>query len=229
MSRTLFVTGTDTEVGKTQFSVGLISAARRRGVSIAGFKPVASGCRNTKAGLRNADALALKNAAQSKHAYEAINPYAFAPPIAPHLAARAVGASIRGARLDAAFRRLAADHDWVLVEGAGGWQVPLNRKSTFADWVSGHQWPVLLVVSLRLGCINHGLLSAEAIAARTPLLGWVANPWNSDQSAHLQAQLVDDLRARISAPLLGVLPTPAPPSANAFDQMWARLNSQTPE
>jgi dethiobiotin synthetase len=159
--RSIFITGTDTGVGKTHVAQGLLRAARRQGIRACGFKPVASGCRSTPAGLRNADALGLQAAAGTCEPYEVINPYAFKPAIAPHLAARAAGQRIDPRRLDAAQRRLAAAYEWVLIEGAGGWQVPLNAKLGFADWVELHRWPVLLVVGLRLGCINHALLSAE--------------------------------------------------------------------
>lgn len=173
---TLFVTATDTGAGKTYVSCALLRAARAQGVRACGFKPVASGSERTADGLRNEDALALRDAAGTlDEEYSAINPYAFEPAIAPHLAARQAGASVELAKLDAAHAQLAARHHWIVVEGAGGWQVPLNERESFADWASARQWPVLLVVGMRLGCINHALLSADSIARRAPLLGWVAN------------------------------------------------------
>ena len=173
---TLFVTGTDTGVGKTYVSCALLHAAQAQGLRVCGFKPVASGCERTSEGLRNEDALALQAAADTQESYAVINPYAFEPAIAPHLAARQAGVQVSLDRLNQAHAQLAARYERVMVEGAGGWQVPLNDSTSFADWVAERQWPVLLVVGMRLGCINHALLSAESIARRTRLLGWFANP-----------------------------------------------------
>lgn len=198
---TVFVTGTDTGVGKTHVTSGLLRAARAQGLDACGYKPVASGCRQTPRGLRNADALALQAAAGTDEPYERINPYAFKPAIAPHLAAGEAGVRILRSRLDAAHRALAARHELILVEGAGGWQVPLDARSTFADWVESHRWPVILVVGMRLGCISHALLAAESIAARVPLLGWIANRLPPPQSR--RAANIADLRARMPAPFLG--------------------------
>lgn len=213
MPGTIFVTGTDTGVGKTHASCALLHGLRARGLSACGYKPVASGCETTAEGLRNADALALMAAAGSGEAYAAINPYAFAPPIAPHLAAQRAAVTIDLARLDRAHDALRRRHDIVIAEGAGGWLVPLDERMTFADWVAARRWPVILVVALRLGCINHALLSAEAITRRTGLAGWIANrlpPVPEEWPA-----LVDTLRARLPAPLLGTLPEGLPPEAAA--------------
>lgn len=194
---TLFITGTDTGVGKTYVSCALLRQARGRAC---GFKPVASGCERGPDGLRNEDALALQAAAATTEPYAAINPYAFEPAAAPHLAARAAGVTVERSRLDAAHDALAARHAQVLVEGAGGWLVPLNEQETFADWVAARQWPVLLVVGMRLGCINHALLSAESIARRTRLLGWLANPLPPQMP--LLAENISALQARMPAPRL---------------------------
>lgn len=225
--RTLFVTGTDTGVGKTHVSAALLRAARAEGLRVCGYKPVASGCESDAAGrLRNEDALALLAASAAAEPYEAINPYAFAPPIAPHVAAREAGGVVDLARLDAGAEALAARHDWLLVEGAGGWLVPLSADAGFADWVAARGWPVLLVVGMRLGCINHALLTAEAVRARgLELVGWVAN-----ELPPLQDRLVDSLEAiaaRIGAPLLGRMPAGADaasaPAAALFGALRARL------
>lgn len=201
--RTLFVTGTDTGVGKTRAACALIAAARAWGIDACGYKPVASGCEQTPDGLRNDDALALLRASGSNEPYEAINPLAFAPPIAPHLAARRVGVIIETARLDAAYAALSARHGLIVIEGAGGWQVPLNEAQTVADWVAARQWPVVLVVGLRLGCLNHALLSAEAIERRATLVGWIANVLPPAQACWQDN--LDALRSRIAAPLWGVI------------------------
>lgn len=198
---TLFVTGTDTGVGKTHVSAGLLAAARELGIAACGYKPVASGCRRGPQGLRNADALALMRASGTGEPYDRINPYAFAPAIAPHLAAHEAGQRIERRVLDARYRELARKHDLVIVEGAGGWQIPLGRDWSQADWVAKHGWPVLLVVGMRLGCLNHALLSAESIRPRTRLLGWIANELPPRQPR--LDDNVEELRMRMPAPLLG--------------------------
>ncbi|MDE2148553.1 MAG: dethiobiotin synthase [Gammaproteobacteria bacterium] len=172
-AQTLFVTGTDTGVGKTRVALALLRALRTAGIDAVGFKPVASGARRTPAGLRNADAMALWRAGPQPLAYRRVNPCCFAPPIAPHLAAREARRRLSAAQLDRAHDWLARRHAVVVVEGAGGWHVPLDGRERLSDWVLRRGWPVLLVVGLRLGCLNHAMLSAEAIGA--PLSGWVAN------------------------------------------------------
>lgn len=201
LGASVFITGTDTGVGKTRVTSGLLAAARARGLDACGFKPVASGCRRTAQGLRNADALALQAAAGTDESYARINPYAFAPAVAPHLAAREAGVRIERRVLDAAHRQLERAHELVLIEGAGGWQVPLGTGWTLADWVAARGWPVVLVVGMRLGCINHALLSAESICARTRLLGWIASELPPRQP-RLEENLIE-LSACMPAPLLG--------------------------
>ena len=195
MSRTLFVTGTDTDAGKTWVACALLRRLRAEGIAACGYKPVASGCEASPGGLRSGDALALIEAGDSRAAYADVNPYAFAPAIAPHLAAAEAGVVIDPARLAAAHARLATRHDRVIAEGAGGWLTPLGDGLLLGDWVAAQGWPVLLVVELRLGCLNHALLSAEAIARRTRLAGWVANvrdpamPRLEGNLGHLEAAL----------------------------------------
>jgi dethiobiotin synthetase len=203
VSRTLFITGTDTGVGKTHVTCAVLTALRARGTRACGFKPVSAGCERTPQGLRNDDALALQAAAGTALDYADLNPCAFEPAIAPHLAAAQAGVTIDTRVLDAAHARLAAQFELVLAEGAGGWLVPLGERATFADWVSARRWPVLLVVGMRLGCLNHALLSAESIASRVPLLGWVASvlpPEMPELAANIEA-----LQLRLPAPLLGVV------------------------
>lgn len=200
---TLFITGTDTGVGKTRVACALLRRAQRAGLRAAGLKPVASGADRTPDGLRNEDALALLAASTPGLSYADVNPLCFEPPIAPHLAARAAGQSIDLARLDEAHAHLARQHDLVIVEGAGGWQVPLADAATFADWVGGRGWPVVLVVGMRLGCINHALLSAESIGRRTGLAGWVANRLPPSMLARDENET--DLRGLLPAPCWGIL------------------------
>lgn len=204
--RGLFVTGTDTEVGKTWVSTALIAALRARGLSVAALKPIASGAERDAAGrLVNADALALQAAAGGALAYERVNPYVFEPPIAPHLAAAEAGVAISLERLRAHARSLAAEADVVVVEGVGGWAVPLDAEHSVADLARALGWPVLLVVGLRLGCLNHALLTARAIQADgLHLAGWVAN--TIDPAFDRLDGNLRTLVARLPAPLLGHLP-----------------------
>ncbi|MCW9058825.1 MAG: dethiobiotin synthase [Gammaproteobacteria bacterium] len=205
MSSGYFITGTDTEVGKTRVSVAMLHRLRQQGLRVAGMKPVSAGCEKTAEGLRNEDALALQAASSAALPYETLNPYAFAPPIAPHLAARDAGVTIEIGRILAAYQDIAAQVDSVVVEGAGGWRVPLNDDQDMSDLAAALGLPVLLVVDIRLGCINHALLSAQAIAARgLPLAGWIANHAHGDYAR--SADNIASIGARIGMPLLGMMP-----------------------
>ncbi len=176
MKSAVFITGTDTGVGKTWVAVGLLQALRQRGVLAAGMKPVASGCEATAEGLRNRDAQLLVEHSGLSLPYELINSYAFAPAIAPHLAAQEAGMEIAWPLIDQAYRELGTCTDVTIIEGVGGWYVPLGAQWTVADLARLMACPVILVVGLRLGCINHALLSLKAIqASGVPLWGWVAN------------------------------------------------------
>lgn len=205
MDNGYFITGTDTGVGKTRVSVALLHKLRQQGLRVAGMKPVAAGCEETTAGLRNEDALALQAATSVVLPYETLNPYALAPPIAPHLAARDAALVIGMERILAAYRAITAQADRVIVEGAGGWRVPLNDDQDMGDVAVALGLPVVLVVDIRLGCINQALLSAQAIAARgLPLTGWVAN--HAQGHYPRSADNIASIEARIGAPLLGVIP-----------------------
>lgn len=206
MSQAFFVTGTDTEVGKTTIAAGLLHAARAAGLSTAAAKPVASGCELTPQGLRNSDALALLGESTVALRYEQVNPFAFAPAIAPHLAAREAGVELSVSALAEPVRQvLALGADFTLVEGAGGWRVPLAGTSNLSDLAIDLQLPVILVVGVRLGCINHALLSAEAIERDGLLLaGWVANIVDAHTS-RLEENIAT-LVERLPAPCLGRVP-----------------------
>ena len=206
MSAAFFVTGTDTDVGKTTIAAGLLRAARLAGLSTAAVKPVASGCEAGADGLRNSDALALLAECSLPLSYAAVNPFAFAPAIAPHLAAREAGVELKVEALAVAVQAvLAQQADFTLVEGAGGWRVPLGEQATLADLPVALDLPVILVVGVRLGCINHALLTAEAIARDgLRLAGWVANVLDPQTS-----RLDDNLRTlseRLAVPCLGRVP-----------------------
>ena len=203
--RGLFVTGTDTGIGKTHTSVALIHAHRALGRRVVGMKPIASGCRETPEGLRNEDAEALIAASDPAPRYEACNPLALAPPIAPHIAAREAGIAIHIDALVRAYDALASDAHRVVVEGVGGWAVPLSDATMQADLVHALRLPVVLVVGLRLGCINHALLSVRAIEGDgATLVGWIAN--RVDRDMPFADDNLATLRARIAAPLLGSVP-----------------------
>ncbi|MCE0488750.1 dethiobiotin synthase [Pantoea sp. Mb-10] len=200
-----FITGTDTEVGKTVASGALLQAASDAGWRTAGYKPVASGCEMTPHGMRNADALALQRYSSVPLRYEQVNPLAFEEPTSPHIVSEEAGRPITFAALSAGLRTLEQQADWVLVEGAGGWFTPLSATQTYADWVKAEQLDVILVVGVKLGCINHAMLTALAIqASGLRLAGWIANGIQPPGTRH-QAYL-DTLRARLDAPMLGEIP-----------------------
>ncbi|MFZ6048401.1 dethiobiotin synthase [Pseudomonas sp. CR3202] len=206
MAAAYFVTGTDTEIGKTTIAAGLLCAARAKGLSTAAAKPVASGCEETAQGLRNSDALALLGECSLPLSYDEVNPLAFAPAIAPHLAAREAGVQLDVEALATPVRRmLAKEADFSLVEGAGGWRVPLAGAASLSDLPIALGLPVILVVGVRLGCINHALLTAEAILRDgLPLAGWVANVVDP-QTSRLEENLAT-LVERLPAPCLGRVP-----------------------
>ncbi len=206
-----FVTGTDTGVGKTLVSCALLHAFSARGKRVAGFKPVAAGCDDDD---HNEDAKLLRAASTVQATYGQINPYCFHRPIAPHLAARHAGVNIEFPRIMASYRELAGQADEVIVEGAGGFCVPLNDRQTSADLAKQLGLPVILVVGMRLGCLNHALLTMHAIAHyQLECVGWVANVLDAGMPA-LQEN-IQALRERIAAPLLGVIPCQPQPDARA--------------
>lgn len=172
----IFITGTDTGVGKTLVSVSLVEALVRHGLRVSAMKPVASGSEHTPAGLRNADALALAAAANVAAPYATINPYCFEPAISPHIAADEAGIAIDRGVIKQSFETLVAGADFTVVEGAGGWYAPISRSLAMSDLPKLLGIPVLLVVGLRLGCLNHALLTKRAIEADgAEFAGWVAN------------------------------------------------------
>lgn len=197
-----FVTGTDTGVGKTLVSCALLRGFAAQGKLVSGFKPVAAGCDEQD---HNEDALALRAASTLQLGYGQVNPYCFPRAIAPHLAARHVGVRIEMQRILISYEELAGQADEVIVEGAGGFLVPLNEDLTFADLARELDIPVILVVGMRLGCINHALLTMAAIEDhQLECAGWVANVLDDTMPA-LQEN-IETLRARIAAPLLGIVP-----------------------
>ncbi|EOI3567481.1 dethiobiotin synthase [Cronobacter dublinensis] len=205
MTERWFITGTDTEVGKTIASCALLEAAKAAGHRAVGYKPVASGSEMTPEGLRNSDALALRRHSSVALGYEQVNPLTFEEPTSPHIASQEEGRAIDFTVLSAGLRALESQADWVLVEGAGGWFTPLADDATFADWVQQERLPVILVVGVKLGCINHALLTAQAVqAAGLRLAGWVANDVQPPGRRH-EAYLAT-LQRLLPAPMLGEIP-----------------------
>lgn len=200
-----FVSGTDTGIGKTLFSAALIQGLAQQGYRVAGMKPVASGCEETNKGLRNEDALQLMQAANVKLGYEQVNPFAFAPAIAPHIAAQQAQVRIDPRRIAEIAGRIQQQVDLLVVEGVGGWEVPLNRDETVADLAVTLGMPVILVVGIRLGCINHAILTADAIRRRgLALAGWVANMLDPQMMA--AEENIQTLQGRLPAPMLCRIP-----------------------
>jgi len=206
----LYVTGTDTGAGKTVASCSLLHALRRTGRRAVGMKPVASGCALVDGAWRNEDALALQAASAPRPAYADLNPFALPQPLAPELAARAAGIEVALPPALEAFARLRAQADVVVVEGVGGWAAPLAGDLDQADLVRALRAPVVLVVGMRLGCLNHARLTARAIAADgLRLAGWIASEVDPDMAC--REDNLELLSARLDAPCLGRLPyVPAP-------------------
>jgi dethiobiotin synthetase len=214
--RTLFVTGTDTGVGKTLVSAALLHALARRHRRVAGMKPVAAGLVEHQGQWVSEDVLMLRAASTLAVPPELDNPVALPEPLSPHLAARHAGRTVRVADLLAPARSLASLCDALVVEGAGGWRVPINDDETLADFACALGAPVVLVVGLRLGCLNHALLTAEAIRRDgLALAGWVANRIDPQMAA--ADENLAHLRAKLGAPLLGVVPWSAAPEPSRIE------------
>lgn len=201
-----FVLGTDTNVGKTVFTMSLLAGLKAKGYSTIGLKPVASGSQLTSEGLRNADALNLQKAASIALDYERVNPFCFEAPIAPHIAASLQNCFLRvGSILEACQTTLNYPADYCVIEGIGGIYVPLNKKETFIDLVRVIDFPIILVVGLRLGCLNQALLTWKCLHAdRLKVVGWVAN--QLDPEMKCVHENVDFLRSFLPVPCLGFIP-----------------------
>ncbi len=204
-----FITGTDTAVGKTWATLALMAALQNKGEVVVGMKPVASGCQDTSEGLRNDDAIRIleQSSRRGDQAinYKTINPYAFEQAVAPHIAAELAGTVIDIEKITGEFSRLKENADSVVVEGVGGWCVPLGENTMLADLVNRLGLSVILVIGLRLGCINHALSTVRAIEADGAMLhGWITSQLDQDYAC--LNETMTTLQTRISAPLLGSLP-----------------------
>ncbi|AWB67565.1 dethiobiotin synthase [Saccharobesus litoralis] len=205
--RRIFVTGTDTDVGKTVVSAAILAKMSEANIDCAGFKPISAGCEQTSQGLRNEDALMLQHNSKRHHPYHLVNPIAYLPPIAPHIAAQQTQTAITTNDLNEYLNHWqAAAPELLLVEGAGGWLLPLGEgRATLADWVVENRMDVVLVVGCKLGCLNHALLTVKQIeSSGLTLSGWVANVGLNPMS-ELDANIAY-LKEVIDAPLLGVVP-----------------------
>lgn len=209
----VFIAGTDTDVGKTLVSVALLRLAREKNFTTAAIKPIAAGCKKSAEGLRNDDALALQSIITAPLLYGEINPIALEPAIAPHIAANNIHCEITAKYLaDKCDQIFQKNNDFTLVEGAGGWSVPLNDSETLADLAKLLKIPVVLVVGLKLGCINHALLTFNAIKIDGLVInGWVAN--QVDKNMASVNENIETLTQRLPCPFLGHIPFLHSPSA----------------
>jgi dethiobiotin synthetase len=204
-ARGVFITGTDTGVGKTVVAVGLVRGFVAQGLRIAVMKPVASGSEHTADGLRNDDALRLIAASNVAVPYESVNPYCFEPAISPHIAAKDIGVTVDRLHIRHTLDALAARADYVVVEGAGGWLAPIGGRETMAELAITLELPVVLVVGLRLGCINHASLTKLAIDSRGPrFAGWIAN--GIDPTLARGAENLAALERALAQPALAIVP-----------------------
>jgi dethiobiotin synthetase len=207
----VFITGTDTGVGKTVVAAGLVRGFVTQGLRVAVMKPVASGSERTPEGLRNGDALALMAASNVALPYERVNPFCFEPPISPHIAADEAGVRVDLERIRQDFEALGNSSDWIVAEGAGGWLAPIGPATDIRALALTLHLPVVMVVGLRLGCINHALLTKLAIESqRAQFAGWIANA--IDPAMERRTENLETLIRLIGEPPLALVPT-LPPEA----------------
>lgn len=207
-----FVVGTDTEIGKTLISSAILHTLNEHGIPAAGMKPIASGATYIDGTWQNEDSHALAAASNVSLPLELITPYLFQEPVAPHIAAAKDNVKLDASHIQHCYHQITQRADAVVVEGVGGFRVPLTEHFDTADLAVQFGLPIVLVVGLRLGCLNHALLTAEAIAARgLRLAGWVANI--SDPDMPYQNENIAALQTRLQAPMLGVVPRLNPASA----------------
>lgn len=226
MKKRYFIAGTDTDAGKTFVTSGLLKAAGRAGVRSMGLKPVAAGAHIENGKLVNDDALQLQQASSVKIAYEQVNPVVLEPAIAPHIAAAKEGRIVTVSRLEGLLKgSMLTPHDLCCVEGAGGWRVPLNDREFMSDLAITLALPVILVVNMKLGCLNHARLTLEAISRDgLQLAGWVAND-ASPLPMTCREENLFSLQSMLPIPFLGEVPWQVSPgqSDDAFDQIFTRL------
>jgi dethiobiotin synthetase len=194
----LFITGTDTEVGKTFFTSLLVDGFISRGQSVFPFKPISAGVDENGV---NEDAAMLFEAAKRRYNLQEINPIVFEPPIAPHIAAQQAEVSLNKSSLQDVAHRILHDKPFALIEGAGGWLLPLNDNELMSEWVADNNWPVVFVVGVKLGCLNHALLTEQSlIASGVNIVGWVANFIEGNHE--IAVKNVEFLEQKLNSPLL---------------------------
>lgn len=205
MTKHIFITGTDTEIGKTYVASGFLKAANQKGLTTIGFKPVASGCELIHDKLVNQDATNLLSASSASLSYQDVNPIQFKEAVAPHIIAEQTGSPLSVSSLASISEAtLAKPSDLTIIEGFGGWHAPLNRTESMADYVKHMQFDVILVVGVKLGCINHAILTAEAIAASgLHLIGWVANC--IDPHMPYSNENIEMVTSKLTAPLIATV------------------------
>ncbi|SYZ80990.1 dithiobiotin synthetase [Vibrio paracholerae] len=205
MRNAIFIAGTDTDVGKTVASKAILQALSTHNIATIGYKPVAAGSDKTEFGYRNSDALHLMKAATVDMPYEDVNPYALVLPTSPHIAAKHENVTIDYAPLSNKLSKHKQNAELVVVEGAGGWRVPTSDSDCLSTWVKQERLPVILVVGIKLGCLSHAILTAEAIRADgLELVGWIANRINPGTEHY--AEIIEHLEGRLGAPKLGEIP-----------------------
>lgn len=218
MNQTYFVTGTDTDVGKTVCCAALLQAAKRQGLSTLGYKPIAAGCELTSSGLRNEDALVLQQNSSLTVNYELINPISFEQPIAPHIAAELENKPINIDQIsDGLYQLQKKKSDLLIVEGAGGWHLPLNDEQLLSEWVVEQKLPVILVVGMKLGCLNHAMLTYHTLINEgVKVVGWIANQLTEEMPFYQQN--LQWLTQKIAAPLIAEIPRLDCPSSSNLAQ-----------
>lgn len=205
MKKGFFITGTDTDVGKTVTALSLMQALQYKGYRVGGFKPVSAGCKRTADGLINDDAKLLQQDSSLNLPYSIVNPFAFEPPIAPHIAAEQAGVTINLEQIQSCYTQIASQNDLVIVEGAGGWLVPISDEQTMADVARALDLPVILVIGIRLGCLNHGMLTMHSIlSSDLACSGWIANHLAPESTT--SKENVRYLQQHFDAPLIAQLP-----------------------
>lgn len=205
MRNAIFIAGTDTDVGKTVASKAILQALATHNIATIGYKPVAAGSDKTELGYRNSDALHLMKAATVDMPYEDVNPYALVLPTSPHIAAKHENVTIDYALLSNKLSKHKQNAELVVVEGAGGWRVPTSDSDCLSTWVKQERLPVILVVGIKLGCLSHAILTAEAIRADgLELVGWIANRINPGTEHY--AEIIEHLEGRLGTPKLGEIP-----------------------
>jgi len=200
-----FITGTDTNIGKTEFAVALMRAIQERGHIVNAMKPISAGCTPSKEGLLNDDVIRLQSQSSTEMETSIINPYAFEPAIAPHIAAQEVGIEVKISHIKSNFDRIVSNSDYVVVEGVGGWCVPINKFQTTVDILHQLHLPIIMVVGIKLGCINHAMITYQAIkAARLKCIAWVANI--IDPNMQRAKQNYHAIHERLDCPCIATIP-----------------------